>query len=89
MQCLLLLLLLLLLSSSSSSAGVNTISSRFTALTLTHNRMLQYKTGLPLMFKTFGAHFQFLWCVLHAKPISAVYYITLTVAGVVQHKRFL
>ena len=43
--------------------------------------MLQYKTGIPLMFKTFGMNFQFLSCVLHAMPISAVYYITLTLAG--------
>ena len=49
-----------LLSLSSSSAGVYTISSCFTALTQTHNRMLQYKTSLSLMFKIFGAHFQFL-----------------------------
>jgi len=46
--------------SSSSSAGVNTICTYFTVLTQTHNRMLQYTTGLPLMFKTFGANFQFL-----------------------------
>jgi hypothetical protein len=55
----------------------------------THNRMLQYKTGLPLMFKTFCAHFQFIKCVPYDTPISAVYYITLNVAGVVQHKRSL